>query len=114
MTINIGGDINRLPKWAQRFIERAIRANEDLESKIKAMSEPNKDSRVTWSSGIGQVYGLPDHACVEFHLASGERIDVQYDSEQGCVVVYGFPDSVVILPSAANSFRVTRAPREIL
>lgn len=60
------GDVTKLPKWAQQYIEVLQRDVEYRERQLGEMASP--DAKVQLIEGINENRGLPDDARVQFRV----------------------------------------------
>jgi hypothetical protein len=98
----MSGDRTKLPKWAQRELERLER---DLESAQQKLAAGPEDSNTFADPYAAAPRPLGRDVAVEFHTGSDrdERVIVRVDGDK--VNIYG-GDSLRIFPMSSNVIEV--------
>jgi len=96
------GDVNKLPKWAQREINRL---EQDLASAYATIATGPEDSKIIANPNSAAPTPLGTTALIQFSLGEswGEKVEIYLDGDH--VVVRG-GDGLTIQPWAGNVIRL--------
>jgi hypothetical protein len=94
---------DRLPKYAQYYIQKLESDIKHWKDRLDAMSDEN--SPITWSSGH-ETYGLHPHTTIQFELEEGY---VQISLNSCNRISLRASGKLIILPSATNSAFIENA-----
>jgi hypothetical protein len=103
-----GGDISKLPKWAQSEI---LVLEKDVESLTRQVNQivAGANSRVHWSYGENEN-GLPEHATVTFKVGEHKHVRVRLRFEEhsiGRLNINCDGGSLIVHPGASNDIDVS-------
>lgn len=109
------GDVNKLAKWAQRYIEKLVRRIEDLERSVKQLSSEHPDTNVVIKGRehTDPDVTLPRDSIVYFYLGNENArdklihmVEVRH-TENGKLYIGNYGSrGIIIRPSASNSFYI--------
>jgi len=92
--------IERLPRWAQRYIDKLERDVASLKAERESVEAG--DTRVYWHTGLERKTHLPDYAKVTFHTDGGK---MECKLRDGKLVVSG-DLTLYIRPIGSNMVEV--------
>jgi hypothetical protein len=98
-----GGDVTKLPKWAQMHIEVLQADVEYRDRQLGEMASP--DAKVQLVQGMNENRGLPDEARVRFRLGD-KRITVHISRYDNVLDINSADGALQVEPSASNHIYV--------
>ena len=112
------GDIKRLPKWAQEYIDGLTQELASQDNHIKAISSEHPGSNVALKANIGRPdVTLPVDSGVYFSLGEsrdvirGATIEVRHAGTDSLnVLSYGM-GQLLVTPWSSNAIRLKVGPR---
>lgn len=98
-------DISKLPKWAQRYIERLERELRRSKELIENLKFEPGEADFYYKEGVDEKFPMPEGITVHIPMKNGYKGDELMISRQGdnCISIRTRESSLHIEPQASNS-----------